>query len=312
MQNKYKILMFGNLDGLSYGQIRDEVFIGEALEKLGHTIYKNDESKLSEADLVLAFKSNSFGAQHVRDWKSKTQAPIFIQTFDNMDRFTWFYEIAKECNLWLGEEIGRADRFKQEGIPFYRFPNHAVNSEIFRPMGLPKIYDVSFTGTAYFPERTEMLRAIEDYGFNLHIFGNSKSSWEQAGFKNVYGPVFDGEFAKVVSQSKIMIGISNTFLAGYWSIRPAQVMLCKGMMIDRYNPLMEQELKDGIEYWSTHEELLEKIRYYLDNDIARLNIAQRGYEIATQNFTNLQRCKELIILFERYKQIGDKILDRSI
>ena len=304
--------MFGNLDGLSYGQIRDEVFIGEALEKLGHTVYRNDESKLAEVDLILAFKSNSFNSQYVRDWKSATKAPVFIWTFDNMDRFQWFYETAKECDMWLGEEIGRDDKFKQEKIPFYRFPNHAVNPDIFYPRQLPPEYDVTFTGTGYFPERTEMLRAIEDEGFDLHIFGNSEASWKEQGFKNVHGPAFDNQLAEVVSKSKIVVGISNTFLAGYWSIRPVQVMLCKGFMIDRYQPLMEQELKDGIEYWSTHEELIQKIRYYLDNTIARLDVEQRGYEIATQNLTNLQRCKELIILFERYKQIGDKILGRSI
>ena len=311
MQNKYKILMFGNLDGLSYGQIRDEVFIGEALEKLGHTVFRGDESKLPEVDLILAFKSNKFGASDVERWKSQTQAPVFIWTFDNMDRVSWFYEIAKRCDLWLGEEEGRVERFKQEKLPFYYFPNHAVNPEIFYPRELPAIYDVTFTGTAYFPERTEMLKAIEGAGFDLHIFGNSGNSWKQQGFKNVHGPVFDNELAKVISQSNIVVGISNTFLNGYWSIRPSQVMLCQGFIIDRYNPQMERELKDGVEYWSTHEELIEKIKYYLDpeNNIARLNVAQRGYEIATQSLTNIQRCKELIILFERFKKLGNKLID---
>lgn len=317
---KYKIAMFGELDGLSYGQIRDEVFIGEALEKLGHTVFRNEEGRLPEADLVLAFKSNRFGAADVIRWKDMTKAPVFIWSFDNMERFPWFYEIAKRCDLWLGEEIRRAERFRQEGIPFYYFPNHTVNPEVFKynnkflkedgtPDYYPDFYDVTFTGTAYFPERTDMLRAIEDAGIDLHIFGNSADSWKQQGFKNVHGPVFDKRLVDIISRSQIIVGISNTFLQGYWSIRPAQVMLCKGFMLDRYNPQMERELKDGIEYWSTNNELIEKIRYYLDNEIARMDVAQRGYEIATQNLTNEQRCKELIILFERFKKLGKSLID---
>jgi hypothetical protein len=302
----YKIAMF-HATGLNEGQIRDEEHIMNTFQELGHTTFTNDESKIAEVDLILCFKSNTFGADDVKRWKIKMgekKVPIWIWTFDNMDRFQWFYEIAKECDLWLGEELGRAERFKQEGIPFYYFPNHAVPISRFRPFDLPKKYDVMFSGTPYFSERSDMLHAIEDAGFDLHIFGNNPDGWKQQGFKNVHRPAFDDELAKVVSQSKITVGISNTRCYGYWSIRPAQVMLCKGFMIDRYCLGMERELRDGCEYWNTHEELVEKIKYYLEVETEREAIAQRGYEIATTTLTNKSRCAELIKLFENYAKFS--------
>lgn len=299
--------------GKSYGQICDENHIKQALEWNGHEVFSNDDTKIPEVDLILCFKSNVFGAVDVERWKTLTKAPVFIWTFDNMDRFQWFYEIAKKCDLWLGEELGRKDRFKQDGIPFYYFPNHAVLTNYFYPISMTadapieKKYDVMFSGTDYFPERIEMLREVVFAGFNLHIFGNSKESWERDGLPNVHGPAFDIELAKVISESKIVLGISNTYCPGYWSIRAAQVMLSGGFIIEKYVPGMEKELKDGVEYWSDHEELIEKIRYYLEHEEERNAISMKGYQIATNNSTNQQRCKELIIIFERFKKIGSQL-----
>jgi spore maturation protein CgeB len=300
---KYKILTFHS-EGMNEGQIRDEFHIKDALRELGHETFTNDESKLSEVDLVLAFNGNQVSPERIRKFKTLTKAPIWFWTFDNCDRRPAIYEIIKEVDLWLGEELGRSERFKQEKLPFYYFPNHAVNEKIFRPFDLPKIYDVSFSGTPYFQERTDMLKAIEDAGIDLHIFGNISWEWKNKGFKNVHGSAFDEELAKVVSQSKIVVGISNTMCYGYYSIRPSQVMLCGGFMIDKYVLGMERELRDGCEYWNTYEELVEKIKYYLEHEDERNAIAKRGYEIALTTLTNKSRCAELIKLFENYNKFN--------
>lgn len=287
-------------EGLSSGQIRDEFHIADAFRELGHTVFTNDESKLPGVDLVLCFKSDFISPGNIRQWKTQTKAPVWVFTFDNMDRFPWFYETARECDLWLGEELGRMGRFEEWRIPFYYFPNHAGNPKYFHPIDLPKIYDVSFTGTPYFQERIDMLKAIEGVGFDLHIFGNNAEGWIRNGFKNVHGPAFDEELSKVVSQSKIMVGINSYKCYGTYSIRAAQTMLCSGFIIEKYELGMERELRDGCEYWNTHEELIEKIKYYLEHEDERSTIAERGYEIAITTLTNKSRCAELIKLFENY------------
>ena len=301
--------MFHNT-GLNEGQIRDEFHIKEALEALGHTCFTNNEEILPEVDLVLAFNGNQVSPERVEEWKTKTKAPVWFWTFDNCDRRPDIYNIIKKVDLWLGEELGRAERFKQEGIPFYYFPNHAVNPKYFHLFYAEKEYDVMFSGTPYFQERTDMLKAIEEAGINLHIFGNNPEEWKSQGFKNVHSAVFDEELAKVIAKSKITVGISNTICFGYYSIRPSQVMLCRGFMIDRFCPSMERELRNGCEYWSNHKELIEKIKYYIENEQEREQIAQRGYEIALTTLTNKSRCAELIKLFEQYIVIGkDKFLN---
>ena len=304
MNNKYKILMRGNF-GKSHNQICDENHIRDAFRELGHEVFENDESQIANIDLILTFKSNSIGPETIREWKLKTNAPIWIWTFDNMDRFPWFYDIAKECDLWLGEELERVDRFKQQSIPFYYFPNHAVPQKYFYKVDKPKIYDAVFTGTPYDeqydPDKFELLKAIQEK-FDLHIFGNDGHGWINRGFKNVHPPAFDDCLSKVYGQSKIVIGISNCQCEGYWSIRSSQALMCGAFMLVRFTPQMEKELKDNVVYFNSIPDCLEKIDYYLKNESEREMIAQQGYEYAQKYLTNKQRCKELIILFENFKK----------
>ena len=93
-------MLAGNF-GLSYGQICDEEHIRDALKELGCIVYENnnDPEILKSLDLILTFKSNKVGVNHIRDWKSKTKAPIFIWSFDNMERFKWFYDIVEPSRI---------------------------------------------------------------------------------------------------------------------------------------------------------------------------------------------------------------------
>ena len=295
---KHRIAMMGNF-GLSLGQICDENHIRDAFRELGHEVFENEIP--DNIDLILTFKSNRVGPQTIREWKTKTNAKIFIFSFDNMDRFTWFYEVAKECSLWLGEELERADRFKQEGIPFYYFPNHAVPPKYFYKVNKPKIYDVVFTGTPYDgqynPNKFELLKAIQEK-FDLHIFGNDEQGWKNRGLKNIHPPAFDDKLSEVYGQSKIIVGISNVQCEGYWSIRSSQILMCGAFGLIRFTPQMEKELKDNVAYFKNIPDCLEKIDYYLKNENEREAIAQQGYEYAQKYLTNKQRVKELLILFE--------------
>lgn len=300
---KYKILLF-HKTGLSDSQIRDESHIAEAFQELGHEVYSNDESKLSEVDLIICFKSNTFDRNNILRFRSQSKAPIFFWSFDDLSRFSYAYEVIREADIWLGEELGKLDMHKDLGLPFYYFPNHASNPKYFHPIDTPKIYDVSFMGTPYFQERIDMLKRIESEGIDLHIFGNNVDGWTRNGFKNVHDPAFDENMAKAVSQSKIVVGINSHNCYGMYSIRPVQVMLSGGFMIDKYSLGMERELRDGCEYWNTLEELIDKIKYYLEHEEERNAIARRGYEIATTTLTNKSRCAELLVLFENYKKNG--------
>lgn len=296
--------MFHN-EGLSYGQVRDEYYIARGFRDLGLEVFQNDESQLPNVDLVLCFKSR-YGIDDLRRWKTKTKAPFFVFTFDNMDRFPEFYPFIKECNLWLGEELGRADRFRQEELPFYYFPYHAVPEDIFKKVDSAKLYDVVFTGTPYDgdykPDKFELLRAVQ-MKHNLFVWGNNPDGWRAKGIQNVFEPAFDENLSYVYGQSKIVLALSNTQCEGYWSIRTTQALMCGAFVLARYTPQMEKELKDNVVYYDSISDCLDKIEKYLADSQAREEIAKRGYEYAKKYLTVTQRLKELIILYEQRNDI---------
>ena len=300
------ISLMGNF-GKSYGAICDENYIRDGFGELGIEVFENDETKLDQSDLVLCFKSNRFGTEDVKRWKTKTEVPVWLWTFDNCDRFTWIYPIIKECDLWLGEELGRRERFIREGLPFYYFPYHAVPEDVFKKIETSKIYDVVFTGTPYGadykPDKFELFKAIQDK-FNLFIWGNNSEGWKAKGFNNVFNGVFDEQLSQIYGQSKIAIAISNCQCEGYWSIRTSQCLMSGIFTLVRYTPQMEKELKDYVIYFQDIPDCLEKIDYYLQHDEKREVIAKRGYEYAHKYLTTTQRLRELLILFENRNELA--------
>src|SRR3990167_3102424 len=276
-----KVLMFHST-GLNEGQIRDEVHIAEAFQELGHTVWSNDEKKIIETDLILLFKSNDYGVDHIKKWKEISKVPIFFWIFDNSKRFEWIYPIAKEVSLFFAEELGRAAWFKEQKIPFYYFPYHAAPEKYFYPIeGKEKIYEIIYTGFPYdndVHDKFPILLVVQEQ-FNLHVWGNNPNGWQNRGFKNVHGTAFDEKLSEVIAQSKICLAISNSRVEGYWSIRQSQIMQCRGFCLARYTPGMEKESRDGVVYWDNKDDLLESIRYYLDHTEERLKIEERGKDI---------------------------------
>lgn len=288
--------------GKSYGQICDENHIKDGFEKLGIKTFENTIP--DQVDLILTFKNNKYTPEDVKEWKKK--APVWIFSFDNMDRFNWFYDYAKECDLWLGEELGRRERFITHYLPFYYFPYHAVPPDVFRHIPQAKIYDVVFTGTPYGgdynPDKFELLKAIQEK-YDLHIFGNNKEGWEAQGLNNIHDAVFDEKLSEMLGQAKINIAISNVQCEGYWSIRTSQALMCRAFVLARFTPQMEKELKDNVAYFQDIPDCLDKIKYYLENESEREKIASKGHYFANNYLTTEQRLKELLILYENRNSI---------
>ena len=288
--------------GKSYGQTCDENWIRDGFRELGVEVFENEIP--DDVDLILTFKTRNYGVEDIKKWKEK--APVWIWTFDNMDRFDWFYPIAKECDLWLGEELGRKARWEAEGLPFYYFPYHAVPPTIFKKIDVPKEYGVVFTGTPYDsdynPDKFDLLKSIQDK-YDLHVFGNNEEGWKQRGIINVHPPAFDENVSKLYGDSEIVIALSNVQCEGYWSIRTSQALMCGAFVLARYTPQMEKELKDNVVYFQDIDDCLDKIDYYLKHEEERKEIANRGYEYAQKYLTTKQRLKEFLILYENLDSI---------
>lgn len=163
------------------------------------------------------------------------------------------------------------------GIPLY-LPEGG-NQDIFRPIaGVAKDIDVCFVGKNY-GIREDVVNFLKNNGVNIQVYG---SGWPN-------GPVSISKLVESYSRSKIAIGFSDSWANENFDIpgRDFEVPLIGPMYLTQYNAKIADYYIPGQEIvlYKDKQDLLEKIRYYLNNDNERENIAKNGRMRALNDHT---------------------------
>lgn len=158
-------------------------------------------------------------------------------------------------------------------------------------------YDVVFLANAYSPERKDFGKLLEfwsaDDGFRLGLIG---SGWDNpAGFT-----LYDFARGKALYQgAKVALG-DNQFpqARGFVSNRLFQALAAGNCLVmHQAVPDLEEltGLQHGVHYiaWSNHEDLREKLRFYLSHDAERVRIADAGTQFTHQHHSFKARVDEL-------------------
>lgn len=169
------------------------------------------------------------------------------------------------------------------------FP-YGVDDSVYTKTDKSIIYDVSFVGRKH-PYREWLLNKIKKSGINAQFFG---PGWES-------GPLTHAQMIEVFGRSKINLNLSN---ASSWDFRyllsslraiidrfrskkiieqvkarHIEIPSCGGFQLSYYVPGLERlmSIGDEIGVYVGADDLITKIKYYLDNDDVRKDIAEKGY-----------------------------------
>lgn len=163
------------------------------------------------------------------------------------------------------------------GKPMYK--DYAGNEKVYLKLGLEKKYDVAFVGADYGVRRA-YVEYLRMNGIEVYTKGNG---WEE-GFSE------PNEMIEIFNQAKIVLGFATVgknddifILKG----RDFEVPLTGSFYITGYHEELHEYFNVGkdIETYSSKEELLKKVRYYLEYDEEREVIAQNGHEKCLNNYT---------------------------
>jgi spore maturation protein CgeB len=171
-------------------------------------------------------------------------------------------------------------------------PNTGIAIDRFESNIMEK-YDVSFVGTVKFADRKHYLNELGRNNFNLQVFGEGS-----------VGYVSFEQMLDIFSSSKINLNFSKGAYYSNMQIkgRVFQVCMAGGFLLTEYAPGIERyfEIDREIVCFKGEEELLVKVRYYLDHEQERRDIAKAGWERASSEYTSSQ------IVAKVFKQIeGD-------
>ncbi len=291
-----RILSIGNFYNPSWdSSIPDEEHIAKSLEDLGHEVIRvqREEMLTNYPDVEFVLIAQWDGYQD--SLLALLPHPVIYWAFDYQEvGQAWHQRLVATSDLYLSKP------FKDSG-----YPNWQWLSQDFAPDFLEKHelvdqeIDVLFTGS-WVPwesgkERVKWLKAI-DKEFNLQINSVTPDQWKAEGFKNVQGPVMDNNLPSLVGSAKINFSQDHVLAPGYWSDRLAQTMCCGGFVLHRYVPMSETVFRDNIAYCYSIDDCLEKIKYYLEHDNEREEIAKRGYKYAHKYLTASARVKDLLTI----------------
>jgi hypothetical protein len=321
-----KIGFIGNFARGYVGEQADEVHISNEIENLGHTVYRIPRDEWREHvkqrlkyvnvpegitfDAVIICKWHHFyDGSFIDRAREEYKCPVFYFVWDYMAdsnyKFPdWHIKMVQASDKYLGNDVRLTFAYEDAGVPsqkLYYFPFDVADKNIAVFEDEEKIYPVTFFGS-YFGagDRIEWLRAINNI-FPVKIFASNYEEWNKAGFTDAEPAVYGDDFSEKVAQSNIILGFNvNDHCWGYWSNRVGKVLTTGGFLLQRYVPGMELFLRDGAAYFSSTDEAIAKIKYYLDNPKEAIDIASIGFMIGRQRFTSEERIKDLMIFIDRY------------
>jgi spore maturation protein CgeB len=212
----------------------------------------------------------------------KKDIPVIQWDCDASWRFSnWIAPRKDRVSHFVTTHSGTMDWYKQQGMNVLR--SQWGGSPYYHPQGNEKIYDVTFVGQKHgiMPGgrflRAEYVDAIMNAGISIDLFGNY---WD--GYENWHGYQTNFlDMIKVFDQSKICLNLSNPWHHGSMPQikgRHFEIPQNGGMQICTPADDLASYFVDGEEIVVAQgtDDLIDKLKYYLEHPDEREAIAQAG------------------------------------
>ncbi|HTR97343.1 MAG TPA: glycosyltransferase [Candidatus Acidoferrales bacterium] len=173
----------------------------------------------------------------------------------------------------------RATCFIEKGFSPEVHRPHEVTPELLARFG----GDVGFIGWPE-GEREDTLRFLARRGIDVRVWG-PWPRWKSAPHLRVEGrPLWDDDYAAALSAFRINLGFLRRVNRDRHTTRSVEIPACGGFLLaertDEHRRLFRED--EEAVFFSTRDELLDKLRYYLAHEDERSRIAAAG----------LRRCRE--------------------
>jgi len=193
--------------------------------------------------------------------------------------FDYFSSTDPECK----------NKYTRAGLPHVIYFPFGANERLYRPLDLPKRYDVSFVG-GWHPVRAWLISRLRKAGIQVTV----------AGFGWPSGIIDHKEMINLFNQSRINLNITNS---RSWDLRMISKMPIKGLR-QLWSPKSFEQLKarhfeinscgafqlsyyvDGLDraflpgkeiaLYIDPDDMIDKVRYYLSENDLRESIAKAG------------------------------------
>lgn len=203
------------------------------------------------------------------------QSQQFIESLPYYDCYvtTKSYAVEDMYKLGCKKVIYQGNAYQDD----FHYPREVSDEDYLRLAG-----EVGFIG-AWEKERAESILYLVQHGIAVRVWGDKK--WLQ--YRKKYPllkiedrGLFTDDYCIALSAFKISLCFLRKMNFDQQTTRSVEIPACQGFMLaerTREHLDLFEENKEAC-YFSSNEELLEKCRYYLNNEEERLAIAKAGRE----------------------------------
>ncbi len=147
-------------------------------------------------------------------------------------------------------------------------------------------HDVVFVGTAIDRRIASITRLMAEPSIRLDVYGGLwNRHWPYYRHRHSFhGHVPENRYSLLVAGSKISLGYVSASNLDQYTGRSIEIPACGGFFLGERTHAHEHLYKEGeeAEFFGSHEECVDKIRYYLAHDNRRIAIARSGHERCTR------------------------------
>jgi hypothetical protein len=230
-------------------------------------------------DVIIICKGSGISIDTIKEIGKKCKLyHYFMDPFDTLQRIPNLIEMSKYCD-WrsaTGKEI--AMKWEDEiQLPVQHVLDGCDTTTYFKEQNINQIYDVSFIGTAT-SERNYIKEQLDKHKISNNFQGPGYTQY-----------INENEFRRICNQSKIMLNISRGIQIGYTSLRLWSTLGCGSFVLTKriidIEKYLNLYLMTHLDEFSSILDLVEKIRYYLNNENERNEIAHNAYGQIHNNVT---------------------------
>jgi spore maturation protein CgeB len=250
--------------------------------------------------MFVCLNCDQFAFQTIRSITDSGLCPTFNWFCDDHWRFERYSRHWAPAFHWVSTTADCAlPWYAEAGIKNVIKTQWASNPYIYRKLDLPMLYDVSFVGRVY-GKRPALIERLRQQGLRVLVRGKG---WPE-------GRATQEEMIQIFNQSRINLNFSASAKEVNWfkhhvlgrrrppkqiKGRNFEIPGCGGFMLTDHADNLQDYYEPGkeIALFANEEDLLEKIRYYLDHETERAQIAEAGYQRTLREHTYERRFEEI-------------------
>lgn len=278
----------------------------------------SDKVKEWKPDLLFTFLfQDQFDPSILAGIKEQTSTVTFNWFADDHWRFDSFTRHWARCFSYVSTtDIHSLDRYKAIGYSNVLLTQWGVNHHLYVNKSLPLSVDVSFIGQAH-GERKKVMKRLKDAGVDVtvkgthwnlerwHIYARKLRLLSEKGLGDIVNQTRISQDAMIdlFNASRINLNLtasSQTQFRNQIKGRTFEIPGCGGFQLSEQTDRIEEYFvpEKEIVCFSSEEEMLEKIRYFLSHESERSAIAEAGHRRVLKDHTYEQRFKQL------FRQMG--------